>query len=59
MDIQKAKSLEVIFLWHPADRETVAALVEYVFKKLSSDTAKPFSRSMNLPVFFWTSIMEP
>lgn len=48
--------LAVYFVWHPSDEKVVKPLVEYCFERYQRDTSKPFSRSMNLPVFFRTSI---
>lgn len=47
--------LAVYFVWHPADDITVSPLVEYCFDRFQRDTKKPFSRNLNLPVFFRTS----
>lgn len=47
--------LSVIFVWHPADEDSVKPIVDYCFLLLSRDIKKPFSRSMNLPVFFRTT----
>lgn len=47
--------LAVYFVWHPADEKQVRPLVDYVFERFQRDTNHPFSRSMNLPVFFRTS----
>ena len=48
--------LSVFFIWHPADAKLVAPIVEYCYSQLSRDINKPFSRSMNLPVFIRTSL---
>lgn len=47
--------LSVVFVWHPADADTIKPIVEYCVSLLSRDVKKPFSRCMNLPVFFRTS----
>jgi hypothetical protein len=47
--------LSVIFIWHPADAATIKPIVEHCSSLLSRDVSKPFSRSMNLPVFFRTT----
>ena len=47
--------LSIIFVWHPADANTISPIVEYCFSQLSRDINKPFSRSMNLPIFFRTT----
>lgn len=48
--------LSIYFVWHPEDVETVNPLVSHCAKLLSRDINKPFSRSMNLPIFYKTSI---
>lgn len=47
--------LSVVFVWHPADINIITPIVEYCFSQLSRDVNKPFSRSMNLPIFFRTT----
>lgn len=47
--------LSVIFVWHPANATEISPIVNYCFSLLSRDINKPFSRSMNLPVFFRTT----
>jgi len=48
--------LSIFFVWHPADEGTVKPIFDHCFSLLSRDINKPFSRSMNLPFFFRTSI---
>jgi hypothetical protein len=47
--------LSIIFVWHPADECFGRPTYEYCFSLLSRDINKPFSRSMNLPIFYLTS----
>lgn len=47
--------LAVYFVWHPSDEQEVKPLVHYCFERYQRNTNKPFSRNMNLPVFFRTS----
>ncbi len=47
--------LAIYFVWHSADEAIVKPLVEYCFDRFQKDISRPFSRSMNLPVFFRTS----
>ncbi|WP_330643415.1 hypothetical protein [Anaerotignum propionicum] len=49
------QALSVYFVWHPLDEENVRPLIEHCYQLLSKNVEKPFSRSMNLPVFFRTS----
>lgn len=48
--------LSIYFIWHPADLDKVKPLVDFCSKLLQRDSSKPFSRSMNLPIFYRTSI---
>lgn len=47
--------LSVVFVWHPSDEKKVKPIVEYCNSLLSRDITKPFSRSMNLPIFYYTT----
>ncbi len=47
--------IAVYFVWHPFDSKVVQPLVDYVFNRYQRDIDYPFSRSMNMPVFFRTS----
>ncbi len=55
MKLNFTQPLSVYFVWHPADECMVRPIVDYCFKLLSRDVKKPFSRSMNLPVFYRTT----
>ena len=48
--------LAVYFVWNKADEEEVKPIIEYTTGLLSRDINKPFSRSMNLPVFYRTTL---
>lgn len=50
--------LSVIFVWHPADISAVEPLVKHCSLLLSRDISKPFSRSMNLPIFYRTALQN-
>lgn len=49
------QALSVYFVWHPMDDEKLKPYIEHIYQLLSKNVDKPFSRSMNLPVFFRTS----
>lgn len=49
------QALSVYFVWHPMDEEKLKPYIEYNYQLLSKNVDKPFSRAMNLPVFFRTS----
>ena len=46
--------LSVFFVWHPKDKEIVDPVVEECFISLRRDVERPFSRSVNVPVFVRT-----
>lgn len=48
--------LSIYFIWSPANNDVVKPIIDYCVDLLSRDIDKPFSRSMNLPIFFRTSI---
>lgn len=47
--------LSVIFVWHPADTSKVKPIVDHCSSLLSRDIEQPFSRAMNLPIFYRTT----
>jgi hypothetical protein len=47
--------LSVFFVWHPADANTVQPMVKNCSSMLQRDINKPFSRAMNLPIFYRTT----
>ncbi|MBC2696753.1 MAG: TIR domain-containing protein [ANME-2 cluster archaeon] len=47
--------LSVFFVWHPADANTVQPMVKHCSSMLQRDINKPFSRAMNLPIFYRTT----
>lgn len=44
------------FIWHPDDAEKITPLLQSIKKMLARDTDRPFSRELNIPVFFWNTI---
>lgn len=47
--------LSIFFVWHPRDKELVGPVLEECFLNLRRDVDRPFSRSVNVPVFVRTS----
>lgn len=47
--------IAVHFVWHPSDNDAVAPILEAVSKYLSRDINRPFSRNLNIPIFFYSS----
>ena len=53
--IIKEKSMEplsVVLVWNENDRTSVEKYIQYTTKMLSRDINKPFSRTINLPIFY-------
>ncbi|MFD1989949.1 TIR domain-containing protein [Paenibacillus nicotianae] len=47
--------LSIYFVWYPSNVDKVKPIFDHCFSLLSRDVDKPFSRSMNLPVYYRTS----
>ena len=46
--------LAVFFVWHPLDNDVVEPVFDECFSSLKRDVERPFSRSVNVPVFVRT-----
>lgn len=46
------------FIWHPDDTDKVTLFVHGIKKMLARDVDRPFSRELNIPVFFWNKRNE-
>lgn len=47
--------LAVHIIWHPTDADATEPVINELSKRLSRDVDKPFSRNLNLPIFFYSS----
>ena len=47
--------LSVCFVWHPYDFEIVKPILDIVRNSFARDKNKPFSRGLNIPLFFFTT----
>lgn len=47
--------LAVVLIWNNEDIDRVEQYIEHTKKMLSSDMEKPFSRTINLPIFCYTN----
>ncbi|WP_280553017.1 TIR domain-containing protein [Halomonas sp. 25-S5] len=47
--------LAVSFIWHPSDSEEVNPILNVIRISFSRDKDKPFSRGLNIPLFFFSS----
>lgn len=55
MTIRHKQPLSVHFIWQPSDREVACPIIEAVSKSLTRDINRPFSRNLNIPLFFYSS----
>ena len=47
--------LAISFVWHPSDSEEVMPILDVVRMSLARDKNKPFSRGLNIPLFFFST----
>lgn len=47
--------LAVHIIWHPSDSDMVDPILDATSRYLSRDIARPFSRNLNIPIFFYSS----
>lgn len=47
--------LAVHFIWHPSDYDLVDPVLQTISQYLSRDVNRPFSRHLNIPVFYYSS----
>ena len=47
--------LALHFIWHPSDQESVQPILDAVQSYLARDVDRPFSRGLNIPLFFYSS----
>jgi hypothetical protein len=47
--------LAINFIWHPSDADDVTPILNIIRKSFTRHKDKPFSRGLNLPLFFFSS----
>ena len=55
MTAEYSPPLVVNFIWHPSDSEEVVPILDVVRMSFARDKDKPFSRGLNIPLFFFSS----
>jgi len=55
MSIDYSPPLAVSFVWNFADAAAVTPIIDVVRKSFARDKDKPFSRGLNIPLFFYSS----
>lgn len=48
--------LAVNFIWHPSDAKLVDPILDFLRESFSRNRTRPFSRELNLPLFFFSSL---
>lgn len=47
--------LAIHFIWNPADEDSVSKILDSVRSNFARDIDRPFSRGLNIPLFFYSS----
>ena len=47
--------LAINFIWHPSDSQKVMPILDVIRKSFARDKDRPFSRGLNVPLFFFNS----
>ncbi|MCF6158039.1 MAG: TIR domain-containing protein [wastewater metagenome] len=47
--------LAIHFIWNPADKKSVEKILDSVRSSFARDVDRPFSRGLNIPLFFYSS----
>jgi len=55
MNAEFIPPLSVQFIWHPSDAGTVYPILDEIKKCFARDKDRPFSRGLNIPLFFYSS----
>ncbi|HFD32967.1 MAG TPA: TIR domain-containing protein [Gammaproteobacteria bacterium] len=50
-----APPLAINFIWHPSDSDDVTPILDVIRMSFARDKDKPFSRGLNIPLFFFSS----
>lgn len=50
--------LSIALIWNEEDNEKVEKYINYTTKMLTCDRNKPFSRTINLPIFYYSNFSE-
>lgn len=55
MTIKYSPPMAINFIWHPSDSDKVTSILDVVRMTFARDKDKPFSRGLNIPLFFFSS----
>ncbi|MES9980434.1 MAG: hypothetical protein ABW107_16980, partial [Candidatus Thiodiazotropha sp. 6PLUC5] len=47
--------LAISFIWHPSDSDDVTPILDVIRMSFARDKDKPFSRGLNIPLYFFSS----
>ncbi|MEK0158547.1 hypothetical protein WLQ65_05235 [Pseudoalteromonas piscicida] len=48
--------LSLSFVWHPSDSDSVEPILDSIRTGFARDKSRPFSRGLNIPLFFYSSL---
>lgn len=55
MTTEYSPPLAINFIWHPSDSEEITPILDVIRMSFARDKDKPFSRGLNIPLFFFSS----
>ncbi|PCJ85804.1 MAG: hypothetical protein COA54_10435 [Thiotrichaceae bacterium] len=55
MTTEYSPPLAINFIWHPSDSKVVNPILDVVRMSFARDKSRPFSRGLNIPLFFFSS----
>lgn len=50
--------LSVVLIWNENDQKSAGKYIKYVTKMLTYDVRRPFSRTINLPIFYYSNFED-
>jgi len=56
MKTKYSPPLAINFIWHPSDSKDVTPILDVIRMSFARDKDKPFSRGLNIPLFFFSSL---
>lgn len=53
-----SKILSIALIWNKDDQSSIEEYIEHITEMLSRDRDRPFSRTINLPIFYYSNLEE-
>lgn len=54
----KMEPLSIALIWNKDDQSSIEEYIEHITEMLSRDRDRPFSRTINLPIFYYSNLEE-